>query len=84
MLYKFWVGNFFPILYFSINIFLFVIIYTYNQRGESESGEKYWIGRNSIGSYWGESGYFKITADPEFNLRITTVCSWAVPDASKF
>lgn len=22
--------------------------------GETESGEKYWIGRNSWGTYWGE------------------------------
>jgi cathepsin X len=48
--------------------------------GKSNSGQKYWIVRNSWGSYWGENGYFKIAKGIN-NLGIEAECSWGVPTA---
>ena len=45
---------------------------------DEKSGEEYWIGRNSGGTYCGESGYFRIKMHRE-NLGVESSCSWGVP-----
>ncbi len=40
---------------------------------------RYWIGRNSWGTYWGESGFFRINMHHD-NLGINDMCSWATPN----
>ena len=44
--------------------------------GESEKGIKYWIGRNSFGTIWGEAGFFK--AERGVNIyNMEENCDWA-------
>jgi len=43
-----------------------------------EGGVKYWLGRNSWGRYWGESGWFRIIRGGSYDPG----CHWAVPSVS--
>eukprot|EP00899_Mesostigma_viride_P021844 jgi/Mesvir1/29661/Mv21502-RA.1 len=45
--------------------------------GENADG-KYWIARNSWGTYWGEKGWFRIERGTN-TLNIEQECSWATP-----
>lgn len=47
--------------------------------GQEADGTKYWIGRNSWGTYWGDRGWFKIIRGAQGDLGVTTACDWAVP-----
>jgi len=45
---------------------------------DPETGEEFWVGRNSWGTYWGEYGFFRI-AMYKHNLGIERDCVWATP-----
>jgi len=45
-----------------------------------ENGVKYWLGRNSWGTYWGEHGWFRIIRGGPYRPG----CHWAVPTVSEY
>jgi C1A family cysteine protease len=40
--------------------------------GQTESGEKYWIVKNTWSANWGERGYIRISRDPAYDCGIAT------------
>ena len=44
-----------------------------------ENGKKFWIGRNSWGTYWGIRGWFHLTMG-NGDLGVTRECYWARPE----
>ncbi|KDO35023.1 hypothetical protein SPRG_01087 [Saprolegnia parasitica CBS 223.65] len=46
--------------------------------GVERDGTKYWVGRNSWGTYWGEEGWFRLRRGNN-NLGVETDCAFGVP-----
>ncbi len=49
---------------------------------DAATNTEFWIGRNSWGTYWGESGFFRIEMHKD-NLAIESDCSWGIPSPKK-
>eukprot|EP00928_Gymnodinium_smaydae_P089977 TRINITY_DN73844_c0_g1_i1.p1 TRINITY_DN73844_c0_g1~~TRINITY_DN73844_c0_g1_i1.p1 ORF type:complete len:316 (-),score=41.83 TRINITY_DN73844_c0_g1_i1:136-1083(-) len=51
--------------------------------GETREGLKYWIGKNSYGTLWGQEGFFKLRRGHDDLKLETTPCAWAVPSTGR-
>jgi cathepsin X len=52
---------------------------------DAETGMKYWVGRNSYGSQWGEGpggGWFRLVRGVNALAMENTTCSWGIPAAA--
>jgi cathepsin X len=48
--------------------------------GTAPDNSQYWVVRNSWGTPWGETGFFRIVlGQPDYNLAIETECNFGVP-----
>ena len=47
---------------------------------DQDSGVKYWVGRNSFGTAWGEDGWFKLQRGANCLDMEEHPCAWAVPE----
>lgn len=47
--------------------------------GEESDGQKYWVVRNSWGTYWGDNGFFKVERGSNQIGIETSGCDWALP-----
>ena len=43
-----------------------------------QNGTKYWMIRNSWGTYWGENGFMRLIRGVN-NLGVESDCAWATP-----
>jgi len=46
----------------------------------TSDGTKYWLGRNSWGTYWGERGWFRIIRGGPYSPH----CNWAIPTMPQY
>jgi len=44
-----------------------------------DTGEEYWVGRNSWGTYWGEFGFFQLPIGTDYNLGVELECNAGIP-----
>ena len=44
-----------------------------------DTGEEYWVGRNSWGTYWGEMGFFQLPIGTDYNLGVELDCNSGIP-----
>lgn len=61
-----------------INHEIAIVGYGYDEASQTE----YWIGRNSWGTYWGESGFFRMKMHSD-NLAIENDCTAGIPSFTK-